>query len=29
MQLWGTGFGAHVHHINSGGDEAGQHQLGA
>ena len=29
VQLWSTGLGGHVHHIDSGGDEAGQHQLGA
>lgn len=29
MQLWSTGLSGHIHHIDSGGDEAGQQQLGA
>lgn len=29
VQLRGAGLGAHVHHIDAGRDEAGQHQLGA
>ena len=29
VQLWGTGLSAHIHHVDAGRDETGQHQLGA